>query len=292
MNDQQRAVHGIDFADSGRGPTVLLVPGSYSTTAVWRPIQKSLPRRWRFVSTSLCGYGKTLETRAMDDFDIAHEVRVIEATVHAAGGGPVHLVGHSFGATVALAAALAGTIEVISLALFEANPMALLRHNGHTALHEETLRMSQGFEQAVQAGERDAAARIIDFWGNAGSFAAMPEPVQDYCRQSTAANVLDWHAGFGFDLDGNELSALDCPVLLVRGEHANPAMVALTAVLGAKLPRSRTEVVAGAGHFLVSSHPVDCADRLGQHLDEALAAASGIASDDRRGGPAGRGGNP
>ena len=38
----------------------------------------------------------------------------------------MHLVGHSFGGTVALAAALANSIDVASLSLFEANPLALL----------------------------------------------------------------------------------------------------------------------------------------------------------------------
>ena len=36
-------------------------------------------------------------------------------------GAPVHLVGHSFGGVVALATALAGAVEVLSIATFEAN---------------------------------------------------------------------------------------------------------------------------------------------------------------------------
>lgn len=257
---------GIEFADSGQGPVVLFVPGSYSTPTAWRPIQRALTPRWRFVSTSLCGYGRTLDTRTIDDCDIAHEVRVIEATARGAGGGPVHLVGHSYGGTVALAAILAGRLEVSSLTLFEPNPLALLQHHGHSDLYDSTLRMSQDFEQAVREGERDAAARIIDFWGEAGSFSAMPEPVQDYCRQTVPANVLDWRTAFAFDINGADLSGVDLPVLLVRGERANAAMVALTDILGARLPRARTEVVAGAGHFLVSSHPVECAALLARHL--------------------------
>jgi pimeloyl-ACP methyl ester carboxylesterase len=262
------APDGIDYADSGRGPTVLFVPGSCSTSAAWRPIQQALPQRWRFIATSLCGYGRTLETRTLDNFDIGHEVRVVAAAAHAAGGGPIHLVGHSFGGTVALAAARVGAIEVASLSLFEANPRSLLRHHGHAKLHDETLRMSQDFEHAVQAGERDAAARIIDFWGDDGNFAAFPAPVQDYCRLKVGANVLDWRSAFAFDFSGDDLAQMDFPVLLVRGERANPAMVAMTELLGSRLPRVHGEVVDGAGHFLINSHPVDCADVLGQHLIE------------------------
>jgi pimeloyl-ACP methyl ester carboxylesterase len=269
MTSASPVVKGIDFTDTGSGPIVLFVPGSYSTTAAWRPIQKALPPRWRFVATSLCGYGGTLETRGIGDFKIEHEVRVIEAAARAAGGGPIHLVGHSFGGTVALAAARAGAIEVASLSLFEANPVSLLRHHGHAKLHDDTLRMSQDFEHAAQAGERDAAARIIDFWGGGGNFAALPAPVQDYCRLKVDANVLDWRSAFAFDLSSDDLAPMDFPVLLVRGEGANPAMVAMTELLGSKLPRVRTEVVTGAGHFLVSSHPAECAVLLDRHLSDA-----------------------
>ena len=45
--------------------------------------------------------------------------------------------------------------------------------------------MSEAFEDAYNSGERDAAARIIDFWGRPGAFASMPEAVQDYCRSTT-----------------------------------------------------------------------------------------------------------
>ena len=52
-------------------------------------------------------------------------MRVVEALARHVGA-PVHLVGHSFGGMVAFAAALSGRVEVVSLALFEANPIALI----------------------------------------------------------------------------------------------------------------------------------------------------------------------
>jgi len=256
---------GIDYSESGHGPTVLFVPGSYSTPAAWKPIQRLLPPRWRFVATSLCGYGQTAETRRAGDADMSHELRVLEAVARRVPG-PVHLVGHSFGGTVALAAALSGRLQVSSLALFEANPLALLHHHGHGELHAATRRMSAAFEQAVSSGEHDAPGRIIDFWGGAGSFATMPPAVQDYCRQSAPANVLDWHTDFGYDFSGAELARLGLPVLLVRGAQANPAMVAMTQVLATHLPQVQPAVVAGASHFLISTHPQDCAALLAAHL--------------------------
>lgn len=49
----------IDFVETGAGPTVLFVPGSFSTPVAWRGLQKHLPECYRFVSTSVRGYGGT-----------------------------------------------------------------------------------------------------------------------------------------------------------------------------------------------------------------------------------------
>ena len=83
----------------------MLVPGSCSTGAAWRPVIAGWNGQFRCVTTSLLGYGGTAERRMANDSSIVHEAKVVEAVARKAGG-PVHLVGHSFGGLVALAVAL------------------------------------------------------------------------------------------------------------------------------------------------------------------------------------------
>lgn len=261
---------GIECQQSGDGPALLFLPGSYSTAAAWRPLQRLLKPRWRLVTTSLLGYGESTDTRSSDDCGMRHHVEMVEALCRHTGP-PVHLVGHSFGGTVAVAAALATTMPVASLSLFEANPMDILRGRDGGALYQETLRMSRAFEAAVHEGEPDAPRRIIDFWGRAGAYAALPDAVKAYCRQTAAVNVLDWRTAFGFKVTAADCATLQLPVLLVRGEHANEAMTAMTAALQGCLADARTRVVEGAGHFLVSSHAPACAALLSGFLDTVTA---------------------
>jgi hypothetical protein len=47
----------IDYRECGTGPTIVLVPGSCSTGAVWRPVIDTWNRQFRCVTTSLLGYG-------------------------------------------------------------------------------------------------------------------------------------------------------------------------------------------------------------------------------------------
>jgi lipase len=257
---------GVELVRRGAtGPLVLFLPGSYSTAAAWRGVWGKLPDRWQLAATSLLGCGETTETRRPGDAGMVHEVAVVAAALRRLGGGPVHLVGHSFGGTVALAAALSGTVEAASLALFEANPFDLIA--GNARLHEEARELAAAFTTALASGENDAAARIIDYWGGAGCFAAMPPKLQDFYRRGARANALDWETCLGFRPDPAALAALDIPVLLVRGEAAIPAIVAITDALAACLPRARPESVAGAGHFLISTHPEECAELMAQHLE-------------------------
>jgi pimeloyl-ACP methyl ester carboxylesterase len=261
----------IDLVSRGTaGPPVLFLPGSYSTSAGWRGVWAHLPDHLHLAATSLLGYGATVETRRRGDADMAHEVALVRAAVRRLGTGKVHLVGHSFGGTVALAAALAAEAEFASLALFEANPFDLIAAD--PLLYPEVRALAAGFTAAVGAGEADAAARIMDWYGGAGVFAAMPPPVLDFCRKVAPANALDWETCFGFRPDRDALAVLGIPILLVRGEAAVPAMVAVTEALRARLPGVHHAVVAGAGHFLTSTHPADCAALLLDHLAAASAA--------------------
>jgi pimeloyl-ACP methyl ester carboxylesterase len=133
------------------------------------------------------------------------------------------------------------------------------------------LELSNAFEAAIDAGEPDAAKRIIDYWGGDGSFDAMPDAAQDYCRATASSNVLDWRSVKTTDINPEDLAQLDIPVLAVRGGLANPAMVAITDALTENLPDVRMATVDGASHFLITTHADDCARLLADFLAEVTA---------------------
>jgi pimeloyl-ACP methyl ester carboxylesterase len=127
----------IDYDVSGAGPTIVLVPGSCSTGAAWRPVMAAWGNCFRCVTTSLLGYGGTPERRTLRDPSIWHEVDIVERVVRKAGG-PVHLVGHSFGGLVAIAVALRNRVPLASLAVIEAPAAELLRDTDSTIARSVT----------------------------------------------------------------------------------------------------------------------------------------------------------
>jgi pimeloyl-ACP methyl ester carboxylesterase len=163
----------IDYEARGAGPTVVLVPGSCSTGAAWRPVLAAWGSHFRCVTTSLLGYGGTAERRSASDPSIGHEVDIVEAVIRQAGG-LVHLVGHSFGGLVAIAVALRNRVPLASLAVIEAPAAELLRDNGDREHYRAIRQMTDDYFAAFANGNVEAIATMIDFYGGAGTFASWP----------------------------------------------------------------------------------------------------------------------
>jgi pimeloyl-ACP methyl ester carboxylesterase len=257
----------IDYDESGQGPTIMLVPGSCSTGAAWRPVISQWQNRFRCVTTSLLGYGGTAERRTLVDSDIRHEAEVLEKVIRRAAC-PVHLVGHSFGGLSALAVALRNRVPLLSLAILEAPAPEILRQMEEYAQYRSFREMTDIYFSLFQAGDRNAIQQMIDFYGGAGTFAGWPQRVRDYAIETTATNILDWASGYGFRLTRPSLTEMDIPTLVLWGENSHPA-VQRTNQLLAQCTRASAVTIGGAAHFMISTHPEEVARTLEQHVSAA-----------------------
>jgi pimeloyl-ACP methyl ester carboxylesterase len=224
-----------------------------------------LKDRFRIVTTSLLGCGGTAERRTDGDTSIDHEADIVEAVI-ARTGSPVHLIGHSFGGPVVLAAALRGRARLKSLILIDGNACDLLRQNGDLELYAEVRAMSAAYIAAYRAGEQDAARRVIDFWTGAGSFDRLPAKLRDYALLTTPANILDWPSMFGFDCAIDDYAAFDLPVLVVHGANSHTATRRVAEIMARIFPRSRLVSVADASHLLIGTHPREVAALIAAHV--------------------------
>ena len=261
----------IDYDESGVGPTVVLVPGSCSTGAAWRPVIGALHGRFRCVTTSLLGYGGTADRRTAGDASIAHEARIVEAVVRKTAG-PVHLVGHSFGALVGLAVALRGQVTLNSLAIVEAPAVELLRERNEDGHYRAFRAMTAAYFAAFAAGNKEAIASMIDFYGGQGTYASWPERVRDYAVATTPVNILDWASAYGFPLPAASLAAVAIPALVMWGGASHPAAQRANALLSECLARATPAVIEGAAHFMISSHAGEVACLIADHVHRAEAS--------------------
>jgi len=260
----------IDYDESGTGPTIVLVPGSCSTGAAWRPIVSQWQSRFRCVTTSLLGYGGTAERRTVLDSDIRHEAEVIESVIRLTAA-PVHLIGHSFGGLCALAVALRNKVPLLSLAILEAPALEILRQMEEYQKYRAFREMTDTYFGLFQAGDPAAIELMIDFYGGAGTFAGWPPRVRNYAIETTAVNILDWASAYGFRLTRASVAAIEVPTLVLCGETSHPAMLRANQLL-ARCMNASAVSIAGAAHFMISTHAKEVADELARHMTAATRA--------------------
>ena len=211
----------IDYDESGSGPTVVLVPGSCSTGAAWRPIMAEWGSQFRCVTTSLLGYGATAERRSARDPSIAHEAEALESVIRRASR-PVHLVGHSFGGLVSLVVALRNQVALASLVIVEAPALEVLKEKGEHRHYDAFRQMTDAYFAAFEAGDKEAIATMIDFYGGAGTYASWPQRVRAYAMETTRTNIIDWASARGFRADAGGAGGPRCSNIHHDGHGQSP----------------------------------------------------------------------
>ena len=263
----------IDYSEAGRGPTIVFVPGSCSTGAAWRPIISEIGNSFRCVTTSLLGYGRTTERRESGNADISQEAEIVEAVIRRAGG-PVHIVGHSFGGLTALAVALRKRVPLLSLTIAESPAAEILRATGEYVHYLAFRRMTDAYLAAYRSGDMAAIEAMIDFYGGAGTFAGWPQRVRDYAIETTPVNLLDWQGVYGFRLTPALLASVDIPALVLWGSTSHPAARRANALLGQCMRYGSVASIPDAAHFMISTHARQVAGLIARHLVDPQAMAA------------------
>jgi pimeloyl-ACP methyl ester carboxylesterase len=266
--------HGsIDYGEGGAGPTIVFVPGSWATMSAWRGVIAALGGRFRTVTTSLPGYGGTRESRTPTDTSINRQAEIVEAVIRQTGG-PVHLVGHSYGALVCLDIALCGLVPLMSLTLIEPVAFGLLHQGGELALYEQFNATREDYVRSFENGDKEAARRVVDYLGGHGSFDALPSRMREDIVEATPTHVLDMP--FNFDPPLSAFANILLPTLIIRGERSVRSLQRSAEILSGALANASLRTISAAGHFITDTHGAGVAKLIGEHVSrvEALAWTS------------------
>lgn len=236
----------------------VLIHCSLSSSRQWRGMLAHLPG-WQPAGVDLPGHGAAPDWDGVADYgDAAHE-----RAAAVLGPGADVLVGHSFGAVVALRLALERPGAVGRLVLVEPVLFAAVRG---TPAWDRNAAAFAPYVAALAAGDRDGAARaFLSVWGDGTAWQALPAAFRAACAArihlvaAADPTLLDDRAGL---LAPGRPEALTMPVTLVEGGRSPAVIAAIHDALGARLPRARRVRVEGAGHMLPLTHPAEVAAAL------------------------------
>ncbi len=257
---------------AGDGPTVLCIHSSGGSSRQWDALAARLKGSFRVLAADLHGHGGTPDWPLARTVRIADEADLLRPLVRGAGDG-VHLVGHSYGAAVALRLALDHPRHVRSVALYEPTLFRLLFDLG--AAHRNALevaRVAVNFRRLARAGELPAAAaRFIEYWGGAGAWAALSPRQQLAVAQRMPAVCDHFRALLNDDTRAAGFRRIRCPVLYLTGS-ASPAPVrAIARRLERELAHAEFAELPGLGHMA----PVTDAGVVNPRIEAFLRATSG-----------------
>jgi pimeloyl-ACP methyl ester carboxylesterase len=241
------------FRESGSGPGVVCTHSNASTSGQWIALMERLAPDFHVLAVDSYGAGKSPEWPSDRVISLRDEVALIEPVL-AKAGTPLVLVGHSYGAAVALIAALDRPARVRALALYEPTLFAVIDGEGPPPNDADGIRDAVAASAAaLDAGDRDGAAEhFIDYWMGSGSWRKTPEKRQAAIAAS-GVNVRRWkHALFTE------------PTPLARSTASARAVARL---LCATLPRVERVEFADAGHM----GPITHAGRVNEAIAQFLA---------------------
>ena len=244
------------YREAGAGPGVVCLHANASTSGQWRALMELLAPDFRVLAPDGYDCGKSPRWPSDRIIQLGDEVALIEPVLARAGAPPA-LVGHSYGAAVALVAALANPARVRALALYEPTLFALLDAEKPPPNEAEGIRGTVADAAiALDAGNPDAAAeRFIDYWMGKGSWQQTPAERRPAIAASVK-NIRRWaHALMTEPTPLAAFASLDIPVLYMVGKRSTASAHGVARLLTATLPQVEVVEFDQLGHMGPVTHP-------------------------------------
>lgn len=244
------------FREAGSGPGVVCLHSNASTSSQWRALMDRLAPRFRVLAADAYGAGKSPAWPTDRPIGLRDEVALLEP-VFARAGDPFALVGHSYGAAVALIAAVRKPHRVRALALYEPTLFALVDAESPPPNDADGIRHAvAGAAAALEARDPAGAAKcFIDFWMGAGAWDQTPEQRKGPIAASVT-NIRGWaHALFGEPTPLQAFSELNVPVLYMIGKGSPASSRGVARLLTRVLPRVQVAEFEALGHMGPVTHP-------------------------------------
>jgi pimeloyl-ACP methyl ester carboxylesterase len=222
----------LDVTRVGSGPRVVFVHGSIvGAELTWRR-QRELAEDWELVIANRPGFGAS---PPLERGDFEAEAPLFAELL----GDEAHLVGHSYGAVIALLTAAERPQAVLSLTVSEPGALRLAG--------------TPAGERMIEQGNRLFAARDLIspedflrfFRSGAGSSRATPEQLPEELLRGAELAMSErpsWEAEIPLD----ELAEAGFPTLAVSGGHS-PVFDAICDTLATRLGGERA-TIEGKGH--------------------------------------------
>jgi non-heme chloroperoxidase len=260
----------LNYLDNGIGTPIIFIHGGMEDYRTWDPQIDSFSRGYRVITYSRRFNYPNKNLNEVTDFSAQTEGEDLARLITKLNLPPVHVVGHSFGAYVALLLTVKYPQLVRSLTLSEPPVVAWLPGlaNGQELYDDFYNRLINPLR--LDFAQNDTAAVLrhtsIYFYG-----ADIVQDIPAEVRNQLIANLHEWRAmslsknAFPF-VTKEEVQNIKVPVLLLSAGKTMPLLQVTNAELKRLLPKATVFELANGTHDYWITNPTEMGDALMKFL--------------------------
>lgn len=260
-------LNGVElyYEVTGTGDDVVLTHGSWTDADGWSAAVDALADQYRVVTWDRRGHSRSKDgegpgSRAEDAADLA-------TLIDHVGDGPVHLVGNSYGSTIALTLVTTRPDLVATAALHEPPLFDLLENSADQAINAALTRFEQHIDivvKMIEAGNHAGSAEyfVDNVALGPGAWTQLPDTRRSI-MVANAATYLDELADPSvLSIEADALATTTVPLLFTQGTESPPLFQAVIEHVASLVPSALMHTYDGAGHLPHATHTEVWASRL------------------------------
>lgn len=229
----------------------------------WRPFLEALNTPVSPLLIELPGHGLAPDWDESRDYSD----QALELALDEMPSEPVPLIGHSFGASLALRLAVERPYRVSSLVLIE--PVTHAAVKGRWA-YDKLKRDMSAFEKKMKSAQYATAAKLFhELWNDTVAWEDLDTEqksyVTDRVRLVPAGGPLVFE-DLPNVLGEGRLETLDMPVTFIDGGNSHPIIAESIIAMGDRIPDAEWITVPHASHMLPMTHPGRVVEAIGDRL--------------------------
>lgn len=252
----------LAYAEAGAGAPIVLIHGAWGDLRTFARAIPVLSAGRRLIVPSLRYHWPNpwapSDEEAHRSYTVATHAADVAALIERLGIGPVDLVGHSYGGTVAAALAAARPDLVRRLVLVEPALHWLLRESeeGRRILDQRAAPRPARLARARAGEDPVALTRDAIDEGTPGVFDALPvERRRLLVANARTTALLTAHPPDETRFTCEDAGTLRAPVLLIQGEKTARQYQAIVSRLAECIAGARTIVLPGSRHVVQADAP-------------------------------------
>lgn len=251
----------------GAGQPVVLVHGSWGDRHNWEPIAPMLKRSFTVLVYDRRGHSQS--ERPPGPGHITQDVEDLAQLIQQLKLSPAHIVGNSFGGTIALRLATQRQDLVRSLAVHEPPLIGLLSDSGEESEQIRAFHLAgDPILAKLGAGRNEEAAHqfVDEIALGPGSWDALPEAVRQMFVHNAPTYLDEIRDASSMAIDRSQLRAIRCPTLVTFGGRSPSFFSAIARAVAEGIPGAQLRRIARAGHVPQTTNPPDYVKTLARFL--------------------------